>query len=159
MKKHFPAESEGLGPRVVGNGFALGIVPGVNDASAELVEGFRPTRYELEVLATDYMERLGVIAADWEAFGQTGSYEIRFGPFAWRRLDTICNILGEEEFTQAIAPVKAKWDNVLAKCREQVENPEPCEECGASRSGPLPLSDLLCDRCGLAKVGDEAHTD
>ena len=151
MTKEFPAESEGLGPLRVSD-LIIGRVAGVNDASAELVQEFKPTRYELRVLARHYLKKLTEIDYMWIAFGQSGSYEIRFDPFAERRLGTICSILGEEEFREAIAPVEAEWK------KWQEENLK-CKQCGKPRSIPLIQSDVLCDRCGSGKVNDEADTD
>ncbi len=53
MTKQMPVESQGLGAL----GGVIGVVSGVNDASAYLVEDFKPTLYELEVLARHYLEK------------------------------------------------------------------------------------------------------
>ncbi len=55
MEKQIPVESEGLGAIRAG-GLIIGRVSGVNDESACLVEHFKPTQYELEVLANHYLE-------------------------------------------------------------------------------------------------------
>ena len=152
MTIKFPTESEGLGP-MIGKGLAVGVVRGVNDATAELVEGFVPTRYELEVLARHYLECIGDIQFMWEAFGQSSSYGIRFWPFANRRLSKIQSILGEEDYREAITSAEEKIDKVLAEIREDVNNPRPCSECGTHRSGPVYLDDYegICDKCRADK--------
>ncbi len=142
MKRHFPAESEGLGPMVFADGSAIGIVEGVNDSSAELVEGFRPTRYELKVLARDYVERVGELEYQFEETDQSGSTQIRFPNFASARLNTIRKALGDQEFEGAIRSVKEHWEAELA---DLVENYPRCKGCGI-RMRPEALNDKgLCD--------------
>ncbi len=124
MKRQMAKESEGLGPLVSepmgidGKRLAIGMVPGVNDAGATLVENFAPTRYELEVLANHYLEEVRAIEFDGEFLGSSGSYEIRMRPFAYRRLDAIWQVLGEESFKKAIAPMEEKWQKVFAEARK-----------------------------------------
>jgi hypothetical protein len=107
MAKKVPSESEGLDP-LHGNGFVIGHVRGVNDRAAELVDGFQPTRYELGILTEHYMNEIGNILYSYEAFMQSGSYEIRFRPFAEQRLGTIQSILGEEEISSIVDPILKK---------------------------------------------------
>ena len=152
MGSKFAQESEGLHPMRV-NGFAIGVVNGVNDMGSELVDEFIPTRYELSILAQHYAERIWEINHFWEAHGQSGSYEIRMGPFATRRLDRIWNILADEELATT-ADYIAKQESILEEIREKVANPPPCSDCGISREGPLPLDMELCEPCAEATVDD-----
>src|SRR5262249_36567326 len=121
----FPAESEDLG---VGDGgvFALGVAPGVNDESARLVFDFQPTRYELGVLARHYIDEARGNEYFWELTDQVGSSEVRMNGFACRRLKTIENLLGEEDFKLATAGQWEKWDEKM----DQLLASPRCERCG-----------------------------
>lgn len=123
MGKQMAVESEGLGPLggVIGGG-----ISGVNDQSACLVENFKPTLYELEVLARHYLEEARGIEFLGEFLGCSGSYEIRMRPFAYRRLATIEAFLGEESFRKAIASTEEEWDRRFAEAEEIERNLEPC---------------------------------
>ena len=152
MSKKFPIESEGLEPiikSIMGKRIAIGVVRGVNDAESELVEGFEITIYELKILAQHYMEEIGNIEFSWEALGQSGSYGIRFRPFANNRLAKIRSLLGKDDFELTINPITKKFDETLAEVHEQVNNPLPCSICASPRCGPLPLDmyEGLCNKC------------
>ncbi len=69
MGKQMAVESEGLGPLggVIGGG-----ISGLNDQSASLVENFKPTLYELEVLARHYLEEAREIEFWGEFLGYSG---------------------------------------------------------------------------------------
>lgn len=97
------AESEGLGP-FVGEGFVVGYHPDINGPDAELAD-FTPTRAELMTLGYHYLERYFAVQ-EMGATGYSGSFEIREGPFTWRRFESISEALSPgkpiEEFQQYI---------------------------------------------------------
>ncbi len=151
MQNQIAVESDGLGPLagVVGGG-----IRGVNDKSACLVENFKPTVYELEVLARHYLEKIRDIEF-WERFYRTtGSYQIRMRPFASRRLATIESALGEQRFQNAIASTEEEWNKVFAEAEEIESNLEPCKRCGAQRNyydyADPHIPDGYCSTCDPA---------
>ena len=149
MKNQMPVESEGLGPIGAG-GFIIGRISGVNEESAYLVEHFKPTQYELEVLARHYLEEARMIEFDGRFLGMSGSYEIRMQPFAYRRLATIKSILGEERLQEAISRAEEKWDKRFTEAEEIEKNLEPCKSCGAKRDYhdyAFPTTDGYCGAC------------
>ena len=123
----WPAEAEGLGPGGIGR-FTVGVTPGVNDASAFIVDDFAPTRYELEVLANHYLDEINKIEWNGEFLGASGSWEIRFGPFASRRLGTIQGLLGEDDFDEALRATNKKWEKAFTESRKD----PPCPSCLSS---------------------------
>ena len=100
------------------------LTPELNDESLRLVEGFRPTRHELEVIARHHMDN---------ALGYSFAYEI-YGDNVWdpeeifsnRRLGTIFEILGEEAIEKAVAPTRKKWADRFAESKSWPW----CETCG-----------------------------
>ena len=98
----YPAESEGLGASG-DDRFIIGRTEGVHDDAARLVTDFQPTIYELEVLASHYLDMARDSELWWRVSEQVGSSEIRAYPLAHRRMGTIESILGAERFTAAIA--------------------------------------------------------
>jgi hypothetical protein len=152
MEKQIPVESEGLGP-LAG---CIGVIRGVNDESAYLVKEFKPTLYELEVLARHYLEEARDIEFGWTFLGFSGSYEIRMQPFAYRRLATIQSILGDQRLQEAISRVEEKWDKRFAEAEEIEKNLEPCKSCGAKRDYydyASPITDGYCGACDPATQG------
>ena len=97
-----PAEALGLG---IG---PFGHAEGVNDYGGTVIGEFAATRYELGVLARHYQSKLHEVYWHWEHYGCVGSSELRFEPFASRRLDTIWALLGDDEFQQAVARVNER---------------------------------------------------
>jgi len=130
MEKQMPVESEGLGP-IWGNIGAC--IRGVTDQSASLVENFKPTLYELEVLAKHYLEKVREIEFDYRFLGESGSYALRMNHFARRRLATLESFLGAERFHKAIARTIEAEDRAFAQAEELEKNLEPCKACGAKR--------------------------
>ncbi len=160
MGKQMAVESEGLGPLggVIGAG-----IRGVNDQSASLVENFKPTLYELEVLARHYLEEAREIEFDGKFLGSSGSYEIRMHPFAYRRLATIENVLGEERFQKAIARTEEKWDKIFAEAAEIERNLEACKGCGRKRvyydyAAPG-IPDGYCHECDPAMAQSDDRSE
>jgi hypothetical protein len=125
IRKQFPEESESLGAFLCGRAL-IGRTPGVNDESAKLVTGFRPTRYELAVLAEHYLNTALEIEHWWESTSVVGSSEVRMEDFAWRRLGTIREMLGQEEYDEATSSTWNKWNK---KFKELAALPR-CEHCG-----------------------------
>ncbi len=152
MRKQLPVESEGLGP-LVGDGFAVGVVSGVNDESGCLVEDFKPTIHELDVLARQYLIEARIIEFDSRFLGMGDSYGIRMRPFAYRRLATIENVLGEERFQEAITRTVEEWDRKFAEAEEIERNLEPCKQCGGKRDYyDYAFPSILEGYCGACKV-------
>jgi len=106
-----------------------------NPAAVQLLADFKPTRYELALLANDTLDQLKEIDFDWRFLPENGRYssDIRMQPFAYRRLTTIENVLGEGRFQKAIASTREKWERAFAETEEIERNLEPCKHCGAKR--------------------------
>jgi hypothetical protein len=123
------AESEGLGP-FVGEGFVVGYHPDINGPGAVLVD-FKPTRAELMTLGYHYLERFFAVQ-ETGATGYSGSFEIREGPFTWRRFESISKALSPdkpiEEFEQYI---DRRWTEI-DELRREVE-----KEAGMQRDGEV----------------------
>ncbi len=151
MKKQFSVESEGLGPLggVIGGG-----IRGVNDSTAYLVDDFKPTLCELAVLTGHYLGNLREIEFGERFYATSGSYEIRMGPFADRRLATIEDVLGKERFQKAIASTEEKWDKIFAEALEFEKNLAPCTRCGARRTYAdyVHCSEGYCGKCPEAEA-------
>ena len=145
MGSRLASESEDLHP-LAG---IIGVVHGVNDQGAELVEEFEPTRLELSILAKHYAELIHDVWHTWYAFQYSDSYGIGMKPFAERRLSRIWNILTEEEL-QEVAQYIRESNRTIKEMRHEVENPAPCNHCGIPRKGPIPPFDVLCDACHAA---------
>jgi hypothetical protein len=94
-------------------------VQGVTGESGRLAHGFTPTRYELEVLAQHYAQEVSDIHARWLEWGSSGSYEIRFGPFAQIRLKGISDIIGEDRLNFLLRGLRA-YDEVFLKGGEEL---------------------------------------
>ena len=161
MGMEMAVESEGLGP-LCGAGMVVGVVGGVNDESAYLVEHFKPTQYELEVLARHYVDEAGQIEF-WSRFlGCGDSHGIRMRPFACRRLATIKAALGEKRFEKAIARTEEKWDKRFAEAEEIEKNLEPCKSCGAKRDYydyAFPSPDGYCGACDSATAPSDDRSE
>jgi len=155
MENQMPVESEGLGPIGAG-GFIIGRISGVNEESAYLVEHFKPTQYELEVLARHYLEEARNIEFKGQFLGYSGSHEIRMRPFAYRRLATIEGVLGKHKFDKAIARTEEEQNRSFAKAAEIEKNLEPCKGCGAKRhywDYAFSSTDGYCGACDQATQG------
>jgi hypothetical protein len=83
-------------------GLTIGCVEEVNGRGAEEVRNFVPTRHEL-IQLVKYWAKIGIdIDYFWFCYQQTGSTEMRRGPYAWRRVKRIADILGVEVVKEAI---------------------------------------------------------
>jgi len=80
----------------------FGSVDEVNGPGAAEIPDFVPTRHELLQLLNFWVKK----ALDYEYFAflyaQTGSTEIRLIPYAWRRINRIGDLLGEESAKKAV---------------------------------------------------------
>lgn len=137
-RRLFPEESQCLAATGVGP-VIIGLTPGVNDESAQFVHKFQPTRYELAVLAVHYFDEARAIEHFWEWADQESSTETRMRAFAYGRLDTIAECLGEEDFEQAVSETKAKWN---AKFTDLALCPR-CERCGLKHQPVCGCNDCL----------------
>ena len=135
MSIRFAPEAEGLGAS-----YPIAPAVGVTDALGEVVPAFEPTRYELQVLAEHYMDRIWEIDWRWELSQQASSSDNRFEPFAYGRLGRIREILGERDFENATNSTNQKWEKGLAQLKEIPR----CMACGARMVGP----DGVCRVCG-----------
>ncbi len=158
MERQIPVESEGLGP-IGGAGWVIGVVGGVNDESACLVEHFKPTQYELEVLARHYLEEARNIEFKGQFLGYSGSHEIRMRPFAYRRLATIEGVLGKHKFDKAIAQTEEEHNRGFAKAAEIEKNLEPCKGCGAKRDYCDYAFSSTDDYCGACDQATQGHSN
>lgn len=152
--EEYPPEADFL-KRPEWNSFGLYGARGVTGESARLVNGYRSTRYELEVLARHYMDRIGNNRFLETVCLQTSSSGQRFEVFAGRRLNTIEGILGKEATDSAIKRVVDKWDTLFAEaeaiCKrkgvtsvEDLEPDDPEIEALTSAAGfiTIPASEL-----------------
>jgi hypothetical protein len=155
-----PEESAGLAPSgrrvLIGTG-----VRGVNDRWARLVEGFRPTEYELVVLAKHYLEEDSDITFMDRFYGMSGSTECRMSEFSRRRLATIEEALGAGKFEAAIAKKLAECQKRFAdgeKEEQEIESMAPCTKCGTKPylEGPMLVGSTdetgLCSACIAEEV-------
>jgi hypothetical protein len=95
------ADNELLGAIHIGR-LTVGYVDEINGPGAEEILGFVPTRHELIHLAK-YWAKVGInIDYFWFCYQQTGSSEMRRGRFAWRRVDRIADVLGDEVVKAAV---------------------------------------------------------
>ncbi len=94
-------DSKDLGP--LGNDhFTVGYIDEINGPGSVEVPIFVATRHELQVLAKHWAGVDIDLAFSWFVTQQTGSREIRIGPFACRRLARIADALGEEPVAEAV---------------------------------------------------------
>jgi len=87
----------------------LGSVDEVNGPGAAEIPDFVPTRHELLQLLNFWVKE----ALDYEYFeflyAQTGSTELRLIPYAWRRINRIGELLGEERAKKAVEEAYAEF--------------------------------------------------
>jgi hypothetical protein len=106
-------DQEFLAAKRVGSGWSVGWQPELHGPLGQSVDGYRATVFELQQMARYwYREWWGIRL--WEIYSQqTGSYEIRMRPYAGRRLDRICEAIGEKAFREVT-------DEVDAETRKQI---------------------------------------
>jgi len=80
----------------------VGYIDEVNGPGSVEVPDYKPTRHELIQLAKYWAGIAIDIEYDWFEYQQTGSSEIRLGPFAHRRISRISDVLGQEEVAKAV---------------------------------------------------------
>jgi len=87
----------------------FGSVDEVNGPGAAEIPDFVPTRHELLQLLNFWVKE----ALDYEYFeflyAQTGSTELRLIPYAWRRVNRIGELLGEERAKKAVEKAYAEF--------------------------------------------------
>ncbi len=87
----------------------FGSVDEVNGPGAAEIPDFVPTRHELLQLLNFWVKE----ALDYEYFeflyAQTGSTELRLIPYAWRRVNRIGELLGEERAKKAVEEAYAEF--------------------------------------------------
>ena len=92
-----------------GRGVVIGSVDEVNGPGATEIPDFVPTRHELLQLLNFWVKE----ALDYEYFkflyAQTGSTELRLIPYAWRRINRIGELLGEERAKKAVEEAYAEF--------------------------------------------------
>ncbi len=130
-----------------------GFVPGVNGDFACLVDDFKLTEYELEFLAEHYLDTARWIEFDGRFLAWSGSHESRMLAFARRKLATIENVLGKEQFQRAIARITEEWDRRFAKAEQIEKNMEWCGRCGSKRTYAdyVRCSEEYCGACDPPK--------
>ena len=145
IRKQFPAESEGLG--AWGNSSELvGVTRGVNDRWAHLVEGFTVTHDELAILAQHYFDEASALEFFCEQYQVSGSYEMRRISFAWRRLKTISEWLGDEDLEKTISSLQEKWQRRF----EELDALPYCDECQTKHEPDKCLDGVPpCEDCGV----------
>ncbi|MCP4006337.1 MAG: hypothetical protein GY725_19330 [bacterium] len=96
----------------------------------DLVEEYTPDRYELAVLARHYLDTAAYILHAETALGGAGSWP-QMESFAWNRLATIKEHIGEQELEKALEKTRQFWE---AEFDELAKIPR-CGNCDA-RHGP-----------------------
>ena len=119
---------------------------GRKDPGFKLVEDFVPTRRDLEALARDYLEDM----RDYK-YGQMvhKTFDVDRGrdwELAFRRLDSIEQILGKKVLRRVLAPVKEKWRKMFDDVKVELAIPMDCEECGEEFFRDF-LQQILCKGC------------
>ncbi len=79
-------------------------------------------------------------------------------PFAYRRLETIEDFLGEQRFQKAIASTKEEWDRAFAEAEEIERNLGPCKRCRGKRTSgdDIHIPDGHCGECAKAEREEKA---
>jgi len=102
------------------------IVRGANDEEGRLVPEFTPTRYELAVLATDYLDGISDCVREWEIFEQADVSNQAWQAFAERRLHTIESILGADWVREHIDPVVQQVKEEIAEHKRSQSGTADC---------------------------------
>ena len=121
MNDQYPQEAEGW---ITDGPFSL------DSASFRLVEDFRVTRHELEVLARHYLGDVRVEEYRWAAYETTCSTGQRERAFGLRRLGTIERILGEDVLDKVLEPVEEYWNKEFEELKDFLATTVKCEVCG-----------------------------
>ena len=140
MNDQFPPEAEGAEWTI-----QKGIFGGV-DPSFKLVEDFRVTLNELEVLARHYLEDVRRCEYMWVAHEATGSDWMRKEAFGLARLDSIERILGKDVLDKALEPVEEEWKNTFDDVKVYLATPVKCEQCGGEFYREV-LEQVVCQGC------------
>ena len=118
---------------------------------------------ELGRLANRHLDCMQGIQLFWrecEQYSNSASCQVMF---AEERLNTLCQMLGEEQFEAAIGDAQAEWERKFAEAEEQERNLPPCLTCGARRKLATlsSLDDRICGGCELdmreAELGPCPH--
>ena len=102
------ADNDGLGP-VAGNGFVIGYVDKVNGPGSAEHPDFVCTCHELRQLVKYWTREILDIRWFYFLYGQTGSTEIRVGPYANSRIARIEEELGEEQVDRAVEEAREEF--------------------------------------------------
>lgn len=94
-------DAQGLGPKEVGP-FRIGVVDMIVGEGGAEVPAFVATKNEILQLAMYWATKIIDLDFTFFVYGSSGSSEWRTREFATRRLDTICELIGEEEVTKTI---------------------------------------------------------
>lgn len=135
VSQEVPDEALDLGALKVQR-IIIGVVPGVNDPSALLVNGANLTVRELGKLAIHYINHSFEIDMLWREYGVSGSYEYRMSIFAGKRLDTIRIFLGEHLYDELTADVNDACNKKITALNEREKNLPACKKCGGKRTLP-----------------------
>ena len=132
IRKQSPEESEELG-------FWGSLFDGEYSEyleAAKLVPGFVPTQDELCLLAEHYLNTAVNRDYWWELARQSGGGAEQ--TFAYRRLDAIRKLVGEEVVDRALSRTKEEWKRTF----EELAALPRCQRCGV-KHGPdsCPASD------------------
>ncbi len=108
------ADNEGLMPSS-GNRIIIGYVYEANGAGSKEMPEYVPTRHELTELLKYWARR--VIDISWFEFvySATGSYELRLKPFAYSRMERICELLDDGEGDEIVRETFEKFGKELDK--------------------------------------------
>ncbi len=124
MKNKYPTEAE-VCESMIENG-----VIGGEDSRFALIEGFVPTRRDLEMLAHHYLDDVRSYEYQWMAHQTICSECLRESEFAKRRLGSIERILGKDVLDEVLAPVEEEWRKTFDGVKVDLATPMDCVECG-----------------------------
>ena len=114
---------EGLGYHLFSDGSCIGYVERVNGGECRACFEFDATRHELKVVAKYWYRELTKLDLDWFFHHTTGSTQWRTAAYAWRRIQRIRHMIGDELVDEVIAEVdryycqqvgKAEWERFNA---------------------------------------------
>lgn len=94
-------DNEWLAPVQAGP-FTIGYYEDIHGARRTAVADYEPTKHELSIVARHWIRELLEINIFWFLYSTTGSWEIRMGPYASRRLGRIADAIGEDAVNEIV---------------------------------------------------------
>ncbi len=148
VKSSVPADDAnfmGVVAPLGGRGIRIGWVEEIHGESGKATQAV-VTRAEIEMLVTDYFDRLKSIYVMWMYYEQVGSSDMREEPYMWRRINDFieAGAISEEKVTELRDKFLAEFDSPEAveqgrqRCRRMMTELNKQPTCS-----PSPQSDAL----------------